>query len=174
MILEELLNELKPNQDMKIGFKNAFVYCGKNDMNVKRVLEELSSQEFERLNNELKTKEKHLANFEPYWERRINAALEKIKNKAQKNKKKKELIEKRKKDLVLTKEKIKEYKYRIANYTSFLKREVNDMYDSIVEEDEKIIRCNGLENGLYWTRYEYEQARRDRNYVAELESMELE
>ena len=50
---------------------------------------------------------------------------------------------------------IEEYIPRIENWIPYLEREVIEVYDSIVDENCKIIKITGLEKSKYWDKEEY-------------------
>ena len=50
---------------------------------------------------------------------------------------------------------IEVYTEKIKNFIPYLEREVLDVYDSIVQENTKIINITGDENSNYWDREEY-------------------
>lgn len=50
---------------------------------------------------------------------------------------------------------IEEYVPRVRDWTPYLEREVIEVYDSIVDENCKIIRIAGLEKSKYWDKDEY-------------------
>lgn len=50
---------------------------------------------------------------------------------------------------------IEEYVPRVRDWAPYLEREVIEVYDSIVDENCKIIRITGLEKSKYWDRDEY-------------------
>ena len=48
----------------------------------------------------------------------------------------------------------------VKEFIPLLEREVIEIYDSCIHENEKIIRVTGLEKGKYWDKEEYQKARK--------------
>ena len=51
----------------------------------------------------------------------------------------------------------------INDFVPFLEREVIEVYDSCINEKEKIIKVAGMERCKYWDKEEYQRKRRKRN-----------
>lgn len=68
-----------------------------------------------------------------------------------------EIMQEKRKQFLIKKTPI--YVKRLKEFTPFLEREVKEVYNSILDNNTKIIKCKGHEIGGFWTKQEYDKAK---------------
>lgn len=161
-LVRTLNNALYLKENFEEVWKKKIEYrvnCTKNSQ--QKSVEKMATQEIKRIREELKEQksDKKLGRQE------AKELKEKLIEKYTKENKKlfkvqiEKLIEKmlfsKARNYEETLQTIEEYVPRVRDWTPYLEREVIEVYDSIVDENCKIIRITGLEKSKYWDRDEY-------------------
>ena len=167
MKLADVLESLK-GEKAKIGSGNAFVYCGTVGEDIWEILDTSSQEEFEKAKNTYQSAQRYDKNFEKHFETRLKNALRRNMKPADTLWKDQESI---KRDIeIITKRishekdvdrrrldnQLKSLKERIDSWTSFLEREVVEVFTGIYGD--RIIIFDGVEEGAYWDEDEYRKA----------------
>lgn len=148
--LKQVLKKYE-GKEVKLGSGTCFVYCGIVNDDICDILDRYSKEEYEAAKISLFNKEEYKKDFERIWEKkwkerdeeRISVEVFEI-NKA--------------KDWLATLISIKNKRERIENWMDFIYRNVKEIYQSDVEEGVTIILFDGIEQGKYWNREEYDKA----------------
>lgn len=171
MILKEKLERMIPrNINVKIGSGTQFIYCGKCDENILETIARISQDYYFKLTDKIQELESYLANFDDYWEERMERSIRQWINSKEKRptdrmleKYKEKLLIKKEEDMKFNLDLLKKKQDEEKNFTSFLMRKVIKSYPSIDSDeiaiygDIKIIIIEGKERGKYWTIEEFRE-----------------
>lgn len=145
---------------MKLGSASSYVWCGEVTDRVADILEKLSADELKRIKRVYPKLVKRAETFDKDWDSLFKKRMGAFETSALKfgliPAVKKERKEKLIKELESNKQKAKDILYkqleelpkRIENWTSFLERDIVEMYPSL--EGRTIVIFEGKEPGKYW------------------------
>ena len=175
MKLYEALEQYK-GYDVKLGTNegSAYVFCGASDANTIHTMRLISEKHYNSLSRQLFKLMYKMNNFDKLHELKENRIIaawrdrdnEKVKEvKAYKKylklptivEVKERLAEEKARDYKRTTKQYAKLTDYLTGWTDFLERDVTTIYNSLTDYTYKIL-FEGIENGAYWTKQEYERA----------------
>ena len=160
MKLKKQLESFK-GKYVKLGSEVSFVYCGINDDDIENTLVKLSDEELKELKRRLAVVRIKLDNFVNLCGKRYAKGVVRfLKEKPEPtieefDEYKKLFAAEMEKELIQMAKLKNKLEERILTFTPFLTREVLEIHDSCVEENTKIIKFEGEEQGRFWDKEEY-------------------
>lgn len=159
MKLKELL--LKTKNNVKIGAKRGFFFCGVPNQDTFSILSTYSYEYKNDFAKKLETANEYMKNFDKFWDYELrkrgrDAITFEIPMKEVREKWEKEKAQ----SYDDTNKKIKQYTKILRNWRNLESREVIEYYDSIDSKEPKgtkIIIIEGFETGNYWSTDEYKK-----------------
>ena len=163
MVLYKVLDELKQTQPIvKIGAKESFLYCDKCNESIEPILDEISDGYFKHSKYLLDRNQRALKTFNVRWKNRFRQRVKRHLNARAAGESDtsiktfiKDFEAEKANDKRLLTNRVKSYGDYVNNYTPLLLREVKEVYDSIADDNTKIIIIDGIESGDYCDAKEY-------------------